>query len=90
MVPEISDFILGSLVETDKYIEVADGNFFTAKKTGEVQINMHNDDGKPFIATLCNVLLVPDLCDRLFFIIMLINLVHNLASYYLVIINRTR
>ena len=36
--PEISNFIPGSLVETDKYIEVADGNFFTAKKTGEVQI----------------------------------------------------
>ena len=32
MTPKISDFILGSLVETDKYIEVADGNFVTAKK----------------------------------------------------------
>ena len=30
--PEISDFILGSLAETYKCIEVADGNFVTAKK----------------------------------------------------------
>ena len=37
MTPNISDFILGSLVETDKYIEVSDGNFVTAKKKGEVQ-----------------------------------------------------
>ena len=34
MTPNISDFILGSLVETDKYIEVSDGNFVTAKKKG--------------------------------------------------------
>ena len=32
MTPEISDFILGSLVETDKYIEIADEYFFTEKK----------------------------------------------------------
>ena len=29
---EMSYFILGSLVETDKYIEVADENFVTAEK----------------------------------------------------------
>ena len=32
MTPDISDFIPGSLVETDKYIEVADGNFSQRKK----------------------------------------------------------
>ena len=32
MTPDISDFIPGSLAETDKYIEVAEGNFITAKK----------------------------------------------------------
>ena len=32
MTPDILDFILGSLVETDKYIEVADENFVTAEK----------------------------------------------------------
>ena len=34
MTQYISDFIMGSLVETYKYIEVADGHFFTAKQTG--------------------------------------------------------
>ena len=36
MTPDISDFIPGQLVETEKYIEVADGNFFTSKRTGQV------------------------------------------------------
>ena len=72
MTPEISDFIPGSLVETDKYIEVADGHFVTAKKIGEVQIKMCDDNGKPFIATIYSILLVPDLCDQLFSIIKLI------------------
>ena len=47
MTPEISDFILGSLVEMDKYIEVADGNFVTAKKNGEDQIKMRDNNGNP-------------------------------------------
>ena len=34
MTPNISDFILGLLAETDKYIKVADGDFVTAKQTG--------------------------------------------------------
>ena len=34
MTPDISDYIPGSLVETDKLIEVAYGNFVTAKQTG--------------------------------------------------------
>ena len=38
MTPQISGFIPGSLVETDKYIEVADGHFVTAKKTGKFQM----------------------------------------------------
>ena len=50
-------------METDKYIEVADGNFFTAKQTGQVQIKIRDNNGKPFIATLYNVLFAPDLCD---------------------------
>ena len=49
---EISDLMLGSLVETDKYIEVADGHFATAKKAGEVQIKMHDNNGKPLIDIL--------------------------------------
>ena len=51
MTREISGFIPGSLVETDKYIEVADGHFVTAKQTEQVQIEMLDDNGKPFIAT---------------------------------------
>ena len=38
---------------------------------------MCNDNGDPFITTLYNVLLAPDLCDRLFPIVTLINLVHT-------------
>ena len=52
MTPDISDFVPGSLVETDKYIEVVDGHFFTAKKKGQVQIKIWENYGKPFIATL--------------------------------------
>ena len=34
---------------------------------------MCDDNGDPFIATFHNVLLAPDLCDRLFYIIKLMN-----------------
>ena len=46
---------------TDQYIEVEDGHFFTEKKIVECQIKMHDNNGKPFIATLYNVILAPDL-----------------------------
>ena len=77
MTPEVSDFIPGSLEDTDKYIEVADGHHVTAKQRGQVQIKMCDDNGKTFIATLRNVLLAPDLHDRLFSIITLMNSVHT-------------
>ena len=38
---------------------------------------MCDDNGKTFIATLHNTLLTPDLCDRLFSIITLINAGHT-------------
>ena len=38
---------------------------------------MCDDNGNPFIATLHNVILAPDLCDRLFSIIMLMNAGHT-------------
>ena len=38
---------------------------------------MCDDNGDTFIVTLHNVLLAPDLCDRLFSIITLMNLVHT-------------
>ena len=66
MTPEDLDLIPGSLEDTDKYIEVADGHHVTAKQKGQVQIQMCDDKGKPFIAILHNVLLAPDLCDNYF------------------------
>ena len=95
MKPEISYFILGSLVETYKYIVVEDGHFFTEKQTGESQIKMHDNNGKSFIAKLYDVLLEKDLCDLLFSIIKLMNLVYTyffvkgFARFCSVIINRT-
>ena len=77
MTPEVTDFIPGSLEDTDKYIEVADGHHITAKEKGSVRIQMFDDNGETFIATLYNVLLAPDLCDRLFSIITLMNAGHT-------------
>ena len=77
MTPEVMDFIPGSLEDTDKFIEVADGNHVTKKQKGSVHIQMFNDNGKTFVATLHIVLLAPDLCDRLFSIITLMNAGHT-------------
>ena len=77
MTPEVSDFIPGSLEDTDKYIEVADRHNVTEKQKLEIQIKMCNDNGDPFVATLHNVLLAPDLCDSLSSIITLMNLGHT-------------
>ena len=77
MTPEVTDFIPGSLEDTDKFIEVADGHHATAKQKGSVQIKICDDNGKKFVATLYNVLLAPDLCDRLFSIIPLMNAGHT-------------
>ena len=77
MTPEVSDFVPGTLEDTDKYIEVADGHHVTAKQKGQVQIQMCDKNGKSFIATLYNVLLALDLCNRLFSIITLMNAEHT-------------
>ena len=63
MTPYISDFVLRSLVEMDKYIEVTDGFFVTAKQTVEVQIYMCDDDVKTFITVLYHLTFAPDFCD---------------------------
>ena len=60
MIQEVSDFIPGSLEDTDKYIEVADGHNVTAKQKGQVRIKMCKNNGNTFIATLHYVLLAPD------------------------------
>ena len=75
--PEISDFILGSLVETDQYIKVAVRKHFTAKQIGEVQIEIRDNNGKTFIDTLYNVLFAPDFFNWLFSIIALIHSVRT-------------
>ena len=69
----MTPFIPGVLGETDKFIEVADGHFITVKQTGEVQLKICDDNGKSLTATIYYVLFAPNLCDRLFFIIMLKN-----------------
>ena len=61
----------------DKFIEVAHVHHVLAKQKGSVQIQMCNDNKKKFITTLYNVLLAPDLCDRLFSIITLMNAGHT-------------
>ena len=38
MTPQVSDFILGSLEDTDKYIEVADVHYVIVKQKVQVQI----------------------------------------------------
>ena len=67
-------FFSGLLEDTDKHIEIADGHHVTAEQKGQVQIKICDNNGYIFIATLHNVLLIPGLCDRLFSIIMLMNL----------------
>ena len=59
-------FIPGSLEDTDKHIEVAYIHHVISKKKEQVRMKMCDNNGEPFIKTLHNVLLVPDLCDRYF------------------------
>ena len=77
MTPEVLDFIPGTLEDTDKHIEVAGGHHVTAKQKVQVQVQMCDDNGKTFIATLYNILLAPDLCYRLFLTTMLMNTGHT-------------
>ena len=81
MTPEVKDFIPGSLEDTDKFIEVADGHHVTAKQKSSVRIQMCDDNRKTFVATLYKVLLAPDLCDRLFSIITFMNVGHMFLFY---------
>ena len=71
MTPQVSNFIPGSLEDTDNK------NYVTAKQNGQVQIKMCNNNGNSFIATLHKFLLVLDICDRLFSIIRCMNYGHT-------------
>ena len=77
MTPEVSNFILGLLEDMDKYIKVADGHHVTANQKIQVQIKMCDDKGNTFISTLYNVLLAPDIYDRLFSIFKLMDSGHT-------------
>ena len=81
MTPRVLDFIPGLIEYTDKYIEVADGNYVTEKQKLQVQIKIYTDNGDYFITALHNVLLAPYLCDSLFSIITLMNLGHACLFY---------
>ena len=48
MTQEVTDSIPGSLEDTDKFIEVADGHHVTMKQKGSVRIQMCDDNGKTF------------------------------------------
>ena len=77
IIPQVLGLILVSLENTNKHIEFADGHHVTTKQKGQVWIKLCDDNGDTFIATLHNVLLTPDLCNRLFLIITSMSLVHT-------------
>ena len=52
MTPEVTYFIPGSLEDTDKFIEFANGHHVTAKQKGSVRIQMFDDNGKDFYRDL--------------------------------------
>ena len=72
--PQVSYFIPGLLEDTVEHIEVADGHHVTTGRKGQVRIKMCDHNRDNFIATLHNVILALDLCDRLFSITTLMNL----------------
>ena len=57
-------------------MEVADGHYVMEKQKVQVQIKMCDDNRDTFIAILKNVILAPDISDKLFSIITLMNLGH--------------
>ena len=54
-----------------------EGHHVTAKQKVQVRVKMCDDNGDNFITMLHNLLLAPDLCDRLFSIITLMSLGHT-------------
>ena len=77
MTPKVSDFIPVPLEDTDKHIKLTDRHHVTAKQKGQVRIKMWGNNRDPFIATLHNVIFATDLCNRLFLLITLMNLLHT-------------
>ena len=81
MTPQVSDFIPGSLEDTIKHIEVTDVHYVMAKQKEQVRIKMCDNIGDTFITTLYNILLAPDIYDKLFSNITLMNSVHTCLFY---------
>ena len=77
MTPHVSYFIPVSFKYTNKYVEVADGNNFTDKQKGQVQIKMCDNNRDTFIAIFHNILFAPEICNRFFSNIMLMNSRHT-------------
>ena len=77
MTPQVSNFILGLLEDTDRNIEVADGHHVMAKQKEQVWIKICDDNIDNFVAILHNILLAPDLYYRSFYIITLMDLVYT-------------
>ena len=77
MTPEVTDFIPELLEDTDYSLKLRTDIMSRQNKKVSVCIQMCDYNGKKFIANLYNVLLAPDICDRLFSIIMLINAGHT-------------
>ena len=69
MEPEVSVFIPCLLEDTDNYRQTSSHG--ETKRTSTNKNCNNNED--PFIATLHNVVLAPDFCNRLFSIIMLLH-----------------
>ena len=74
MTPEVSGFIPCLSEDTDKHIEVAEKHHVTAKQKGQIQIQICDNNGYPFIATLHNVILASDLYNRFSSVTALMNL----------------
>ena len=73
MTQQVSDFIPNSFDNTDKYIDFFGVSHVMAKQKVQVQIQICDDNGDTFIATLNNVLLAPDLRVGVFSIITIMN-----------------
>ena len=63
------------------HYKTANEHHVTEKQNGDIQIKMCNNNGYTFITTMHNLFLTPDLYDKLFSIITLINLGHTCLFY---------
>ena len=77
MTPEFSDLLQVHYKIRINILKLRTDITSQRRKKGQVRIKICDDNGDPFIATLHIVLLAPDLCEKLFSIITLMNSGHN-------------